>query len=442
VNAFPDGFLWGVATSAFQIEGSLDADGRGRSIWDDFPSEAGETGAVACDHYRRWRDDVELLASLGVNAYRFSIAWPRILPDGFGRVEQRGLDHYSRLVDALLERGIEPVVTLYHWDLPASLDWRERDTALRFAEYVTTCYEALGDRVRWWLTINEPWIVGLLGFLLGLHAPGVEGDVRGEVTVFHHLLLAHGLAVQAYDGGGRIGLAPNLFPHYPASGDPADAEAAHGSDGYTNRWFLDAIYEGSYPDDMRTRYEQVAGELDFVRDGDLAAIAAPTDYLGVNYYAPRVIQAAPGDTPWPWRVVVPENVRTTGGFTDGVARTDAGTPIVPHGLTDLLVRIKDDYRAPPVMITENGAVFPEPVHDERRVQFIHDHVAALRDAIDAGVPVVGYCHWSFMDNFEWKLGYAQRFGLVHVDYDTLERTVKDSGRYYERVARANAVVAP
>jgi beta-glucosidase len=442
VNSFPDGFLWGVATSAFQIEGSLDADGRGRSIWDDFPSEAGETGAVACDHYRRWRDDVELLASLGVNAYRFSIAWPRILPDGFGRVEQRGLDHYSRLVDALLERGIEPVVTLYHWDLPASLDWRERDTALLFAEYVTTCYTALGDRVQWWLTINEPWIVGLLGFLLGLHAPGVEGDVRSEVTVFHHLLLAHGLAVQAYDGSGRIGLAPNLFPHYPASDDPADAEATHGSDGYTNRWFLDAIYKGSYPDDMRRRYEQLAGELDFVRDGDLAAIAAPTGYLGVNYYAPRVIQAAPGNTPWPWRVVVPENVRTTGGFTDGVARTDAGTPIVPHGLTDLLVRVKNDYGAPHVLITENGAVFPEPVHDERRVQFIHDHVAALRDAIDAGVPVVGYCHWSFMDNFEWKLGYAQRFGLVHVDYDTLERTVKDSGRYYGRVARANALVAP
>jgi beta-glucosidase len=244
VSAFPDGFLWGVATSAFQIEGSLDADGRGTSIWDDFPSEAGETGAVACDHYRRWRDDVDLLASLGVNAYRFSLAWPRIVPDGSGRIERRGLDHYSKLVDALLERGIEPVVTLYHWDLPAPLDWRDRDTAARLAEYATTCYEALGDRVRWWLTINEPWIVGLLGFLLGLHAPGVEGDVRAEVTVFHHLLLAHGLAVQAYDGDGNIGLAPNLFPHYAASDDPADAEAVRGSDGYTNRWFLDAIYEG------------------------------------------------------------------------------------------------------------------------------------------------------------------------------------------------------
>jgi beta-glucosidase len=442
VSAFPKDFLWGVATSAFQIEGSLDVDGRGPSIWDDFPSDAGETGAVACDHYRRWRDDVDLIASLGVNAYRFSIAWPRLMPDGFGSIEQRGFDHYSRLIDALLERGIEPVVTLYHWDLPAALDWRDRDTVLRFVEFATRCYEAYGDRVRWWLTINEPWIVGLLGFLLGLHAPGIEGDLRGEVTVFHHLLLAHGLAVQEYGGDGSIGLAPNLFPHYPASDDAADVEAVHGSDGYTNRWFLDAIYKGEYPEDMRARYERHVGELDFVQDGDLEIISTPTDFLGVNYYAPRVMQAAPGDTPWPWRVVVPEHVRTTAGFTDGVARTEAGTPIVPHGLTDLLVRIKEDYGAPPLMVTENGAVFPEPLHDERRVAFIHDHVAALKDAIDAGVPVVGYCHWSLMDNFEWKLGYAQRFGLVHVDYETLERTVKDSGRYYGRIARANELVRP
>jgi beta-glucosidase len=442
VSGFPERFLWGVATSAFQIEGALDADGRGPSIWDDFPSDAGETGAVACDHYRRWRDDVELIASLGVNAYRFSIAWPRLLPDGSGRVEQRGVDHYSRLIDALLERGIEPVVTLYHWDLPATLDWRDRDTAQRFAEYAQLCFDAYGDRVHWWLTINEPWIVGLLGFLLGLHAPGIKDDVLAEVTVFHHLLLAHGLATTAYPGPGKIGLAPNLCPHYPASDAAADLEVTWASDGYVNRWFLDPIYKGSYPDDQRERYEQLVGPLRFIHDGDLETIAAPTDYLGVNYYAPRVMQAAPGDDPWPWRVIVPENVRTTAGFTDGVARTEAGTPIVPRGLTDLLVRLRDDYGAPPVVITENGAVFPEPVHDERRVAFIHDHVAALGDAINQGVPVLGYCHWSLLDNFEWKLGYAQRFGLGHVDYETLERTVKDSGRYYRRLVRANAVVEP
>ena len=447
MRRFPDGFLWGVSTSAFQIEGSLDADGRGPSIWDDFPGESGDTGDRACDHYRRWREDVDLLTELNVNAYRFSLAWPRLFPDGRRR-EQRGFDHYDRLLDALLERGIKPVVTLYHWDLPLALEqeggWRSRDTAARFAEFATDCYLAFGDRVKWWLTINEPWIVGLLGYLHGLHAPGHRDDVLGEVTVFHHLLLAHGLATQAYRAAGhegRIGLAPNLSPHYPASDDPADVEVTHASDGYVNRWFLDAICRGAYPADMQARYEELLGPLDFIRTGDLETISAPTDYLGVNYYAPRVMEAVPGDTPWPWRVIVPEGVQTTGGFTDGVARTEAGTPIVPAALTDLLVRIQADYGVP-VLITENGAVFAEPQHDARRIAFVHDHLAAVADAIDRGAQVLGYCHWSFLDNFEWALGYAQRFGLVHVDYETQVRTIKDSGRYYARIAAANALVPP
>jgi len=439
--------MWGVSTSAFQIEGALDADGRGPSIWDDFFGESGDTGAVAVDHYRRWPQDVQLLAQLNVNAYRFSLAWPRLFPDGRRR-EQRGFDHYDRLIDALLERGIEPVVTLYHWDLPQALEddggWRDRDTAARFADFATDCYSAFGDRVKWWLTVNEPWIVGLLGYLHGLHAPGYRDDVFGEVTVFHHLLLAHGLAVAAYRaiGDGRIGAAPNLAPHYPASDDPADVAASHASDGYVNRWFLDALFRGTYPDDMRERYEAIVGPLDFVRDGDLATISEPTDYLGVNYYAPRVIQAVPGDTPWPWRVVVPEGIRTTGGFTGGVAHTEAGTPVVPAAFTDLLVRIRDDYGEIPILITENGAVFSEPVHDARRIEFVHDHLEAVHDAIEQGVPVLGYCHWSFLDNFEWALGYAQRFGLVHVEYETLARTIKDSGRWYARVAAANALPGP
>jgi beta-glucosidase len=452
VTRFPEGFKWGVSTSAYQIEGAATADGRGRSIWDTFSHtpgkiDGGGTGDVACGSYDRWREDVDLIASLNANAYRFSIAWPRLFPTGAGAREQRGFDHYDRLVDALLERGIEPVVTLYHWDLPQALEdeggWRNRDTVERFAEYAGACFDAYGDRVNWWLTINEPWIVGLLGYLHGLHAPGYTDDVLGEVTVFHHLLLAHGRAVQEFRASGHegnIGLAPNLAPHYPAT--PADADASCASDGYVNRWFLDAVFRGTYPDDMRARYEALLGELDFIHAGDLETIAAPTDYLGVNYYAPRVIEAVPGDMPWPWRVIVPEGLRTTGGFTDGVARTDAGTPIVPSALTDLLVRIRDDYGDVPIMITENGAVFPEPIHDERRIAFVHDHLAAVRDAIETGVPVIGYCHWSFMDNFEWKLGYGQRFGLVHVDYDTLERTVKDSGRYYARVAAANALLPP
>ena len=451
MKRFPEGFLWGVATSAYQIEGSVDVDGRGPSIWDTYSHmpgkiDGGGTGDVACDHYRRWREDVDLIASLDVNAYRFSIAWPRIFPTGAGPVEQRGLDHYSRLIDALLERGVEPVVTLYHWDLPQALEdeggWRNRDTVERFAEYAATCFETYGDRVQWWLTINEPWIVGLLGYLHGLHAPGYKDDVLGEVTVFHHLLLAHGRAVQELrklGGGGRIGLAPNLSPHYPASDDPEDIAVSHASDGYVNRWFLDPVFKGSYPDDMRARYEELLGPLDFIGDGDLETIAQPTDYLGVNYYSSRVMQAVPGDRPWPWVVIVPDDAETTGGFTDGVARTEAGTPIVPSALTDLLVRIRDDYGPVPIMITENGAVFPEPLHDERRVRFLDDHVAALHDAIEQGVPVIGYCHWSLLDNFEWKLGYAQRFGLVHIDYDTLERTVKDSGRAYAEIARRNGL---
>ena len=440
MKRFPDGFLWGVSTSAFQIEGSLDADGRGPSIWDNFSGESGDTGERACDHYRRWREDVDLLSELNVNAYRFSLAWPRLFPDGRRR-ERRGFDHYDRLLDALLERGIEPVVTLYHWDLPLALEeeggWRSRDTAARFADYAAAAFDAYGDRVRFWLTINEPWIVGLLGYLHGLHAPGIRDDVLGEVTVFHHLLLAHGLAVQAFrPRAGRIGLAPNLAPHYPAT--PADQEVARASDGYVNRWFLDAIYRGAYPEDMRARYEQLLGPLDFVRDGDLETIAAPTDYLGVNYYAPRVMEAVPGDAPWPWRVIVPEGVQTTGGFTDGVARTEAGTPIVPAALTDLLVRVHEDYGVP-VLITENGAVFGDPVHDERRIRFIHDHLAAVHDAIEQGADVLGYCHWSFLDNFEWALGYGQRFGLVHVDFGTQRRTIKDSGREYARLAASNAL---
>jgi beta-glucosidase len=451
VKKFPDGFLWGTATSAYQIEGAVHEDGRGRSIWDTFSHtpgtiEGGGTGDVACDHYHRVAEDLDLIRALGLTAYRFSLAWPRLYPRGTGAREPRGFDHYSRLIDGLLERGVTPIVTLYHWDLPQALEdrggWRARDTAERFAEYAAACFEAYGDRVTYWLTINEPWIVGLLGYLLGLHAPGYRDDLRGEVTVFHHLLLAHGRAVEEFrrsGRGGRIGLAPNLMPHYPASDKQADLEAARASDGYVNRWFLDAIFRGAYPDGQLTRYEERVGPLTFVRDGDLVTIARPTDFLGVNYYAPRWIEALPGDAPWPWRVIVPDRVDATGGFTAGVPQTEAGTPIAPHGLTDLLVRIRDDYGDIPIMITENGAAFGEPFHDERRVRFLRDHAAAVHDAIERGVPVIGYCHWSLLDNFEWALGYGQRFGLVHVDYQTLERTIRDSGRAYARIAAANGL---
>jgi beta-glucosidase len=454
---FPDGFIWGVSTSAYQVEGAVDEDGRGRSIWDTFSHtpgkiDGGGTGDVACDQYHRWREDIDLIADLGVNAYRFSIAWPRLFPSGKGRLEPRGLAHYDRLIDALLERGIEPVVTLYHWDLPQALEdqggWTVRETVERFAEYARACFDAYGDRVNWWLTINEPWIVGLLGYLHGLHAPGFKGDVRGEVTCFHHLLLAHGRGVQELRASGKdgnVGIALSLAPHYPLTPDPTDIDAARASDGYVNRWFLDPVLEGTYPDDMRARYEGLLGPLDFIRDGDLETIATPSDYLGVNYYARRVMRAVPDLEPYPWEVVVLGDTDVTGGGTAGVPMTEAGTEITPEAFSDLLVRLRDDYDVP-IMITENGAVFADApsadghVHDDRRVQYIRDHLEAVHNAIERGVTIIGFCYWSLLDNFEWALGYRQRFGIVYVDYETQTRTVKDSGRYYAEVVRTNGVV--
>jgi beta-glucosidase len=422
---FPDGFRWGVATSALQVEGSLEADGRGASIWDDFAGERGERVGDACDHYRRWRDDVELIAGLGVNAYRFSLAWPRLFPDGRRR-EQRGFDHYDRLLDALLERGIEPLVTLYHWDLPAALDWRDPATVERFAGYAGACFDAFGDRVRRWVTINEPWIVGVLGYQLGLHAPGVR-DLRASVEVMHRLLLAHGRAAQVLAGRAECGVAFCLFPHYPETA--ADEEVARLSDGYVNRWFLDPVLKGSYPDDMRALYEERVGPLEFVRDGDLETIAAAPDFVGVNFYTRRVVRTAPGREPFPCEVVTRGDRPMTGGNWE----------IVPDAFTDPLLRLRDDYPGVPLLITENGGIFPEPLHDRARIDFLRAHLTALQRAIEQGAPVEGYYHWSLLDNFEWALGYEPRFGLVHVDYETQERTVKDSGRWYAGVAARNGL---
>ena len=425
MKAFPDGFRWGVATSALQVEGSLKADGRGPSIWDDFAGESGDLVGEATDHYRRWREDLDLIASLGANAYRFSLAWPRLFPDGRRR-EQRGFDHYDRLLDALLERGIEPLVTLYHWDLPRALDWRDRATAERFAEYAAAAFAAYGGRVPRWVTINEPWIIGLLGYQLGLHAPGVS-DLRASVEAMHNVLLAHGLAARELGARGEIGVAYSLFPHYPKA--PGDEAAARLSDGYVNRWFLDPVLRGSYPDDMRAVYEERTGELDFVRDGDLETISSRSDFIGVNYYTRRVIRSMPGREPFPWEVVTLGDRPMTGGDWE----------IVPDAFTDLLLRLRDDYPEQYLLITENGGIFPEPLHDAARIEYLHGHLAAVHDAIEQGADVRGYYHWSLMDNFEWALGYEPRFGLVYVDYETKERTVKDSGRWYASVAERNGL---
>lgn len=454
---FPADFRWGTATSSFQVEGSLHADGRGESIWDRFCAvpgavENGDTGEVACDQYRLFEEDIALMASMNLGAHRFSLAWPRIVPDGHGKAEQRGLDHYDRLLDALLERGITPLVTLYHWDLPQPLQdrggWRDRDTAARFADYAALCYDAFGDRVRDWVTVNEPWIAGVLGHQLGLHAPG-EKDLAGSVRAMHHLLLGHGLAAGALRAAGRAdaraGVAYSLFPHTPASASEADRAAAHASDGYVNRWFLDPVHGRGYPEDMRVHWERAAGPLDFIRAGDLGTIGAGSDFIGVNYYTRRIVSAVgvgdgdgagAGGRPWPWRV---ESGR------DGVPRTDLGWEIVPEDLTALLLRLHRDHPGVPLLVTENGGVFGDgpgadgAVHDARRTAFLHAHLAAVHRAIEGGAPVEGYYHWSFIDNFEWAMGYRPRFGLVHLDRGTQRRTVKDSGHWYARAAAAGSV---
>ncbi|MPV36639.1 GH1 family beta-glucosidase [Georgenia subflava] len=442
--SIPPGFLWGAATSAFQIEGAQDVDGRGESVWDVFARrpgavEGGADGSRACESYRRWADDVDLLAELGLNAYRFSVSWARILPDGAGPVEQRGLDHYERLVDALLARGVTPVLTLNHWDMPQALmadgGWTGRGSVDAFAGLADAVAARLGDRVPWWITQNEPWIVSLLGYQLGLHAPGVA-DLRAAVTAGHHLLLGHGAAADVIrgHGAGRVGAALSLFPCDPATDSAADVEAAHGSDGYVNRWYLEPLLGQGYPADMRQHWERAVGPLDFVRDGDEAAIAGRSDFLGVNYYTRRVMAAAatgPG-RPFPWQVVPPSG---------DVERTDAGWEVSPAAFRDLLLRLGRDHPGTAILVTENGGVFGETpthdglVHDTRRIAFLREHVQAMAEAIAAGVDVRGYFHWSLLDNFEWAMGYRPRFGLVHVDYATGRRTVKDSGRFYGELAR-------
>lgn len=448
-RAFPPGFLFGASTSAYQVEGAAAEDGRGRSIWDSFCQEPGRiagggSGQTACDHYHRVDEDQQLAAGLGLNAYRFSIAWPRIFPEGHGPPNPGGLSHYDREIDGLAARGITPVVTLYHWDLPQALQdqggWVSRSVAERFGEFAATCFEAFGDRAQWWVSICEPWIVSVLGYELGVHAPG-HTDVAESVRAAHHLLLGHGRAAAALSASGRkgsIGVAHSLFPHEPASERPEDIEASWASDGYVNRWYLEPLQKGRYPQDMYQRYEAVVGPLDFVRPGDLEAIGARSDFIGVNYYTRRRVQAAPEKHPWPWAVLPAQ---------EGGEVTDAGWEIVPRSFTDLLVRLQRDYDAP-LLVTENGAVFndgPGPdgrVHDSRRARFIYDHLCALLDAVDQGAHVLGYCHWALIDNFEWALGYEPRFGLTYVDYATQARTVKDSGFYYGSVAATGLLGPP
>ncbi|GAA4969297.1 GH1 family beta-glucosidase [Actinoplanes utahensis] len=437
----PAGFLWGAATAAYQIEGAAGEDGRGESIWDVFCRRPGavadgSSGAVACDSYHRWRDDVDLLAGLGVDAYRFSVAWPRIVPDGGGPVNRAGLDYYDRLVDALCERGIRPFVTLYHWDLPQALEdrggWRVRDTAERFAAYAAVVAGTLGDRVEDWITLNEPYCSSIVGYAEGRHAPGrTEG--HGALAAAHHLLVGHGLATAAIRGAveqARVGITLNLSPAVAASGSPADRAAAHRQNLMLNLQFTDPVLAGRYPAGFEDLYAGVS-DLSFRRDGDLALISAPLDFLGVNYYYRVHVADAPYRSSDPAsRSAYDIGVRQLPAPA-GVRATDLGWPVEPEGMYDTLVGLADRYPGlPPIYVTENGCaeLREEPAPDPERIAFVADHLDAVARAAadDDRLDLRGYFYWSLIDNFEWARGYGPRFGLAHVDYRTGTRTPKAS----------------
>jgi beta-glucosidase len=442
---FPEGFVWGTATASYQIEGAAREDGRGPSIWDTFSHtpgkvHAGHTGDVACDHYHRYVEDVALMGDLGLAAYRFSVAWPRVRPDGTGPVNTRGLDFYDRLTDELLGKGIDPVVTLYHWDLPQTLEdrggWTVRETAEAFAEYAQVVYGRLGDRVGTWTTLNEPWCSAYLGYGNGIHAPG-RRDPAGSLAAAHHLNLAHGLAPRALRSAGARTISITLNPCEVSPLDPAnpaDIEAARIIDGVANRIFFDPILRGQYPADVLEHISRIT-DLSFISDGDEAIINAPIDVLGINFYTPSYVSAKPGH---PGALDYPGSEGIAFRKPVGPV-TDMGWQIEPASLTRLLTRIHRDYPGTPLMITENGAAYPEGVHDPLRIEYVDAHLRACHDALAAGVDLRGYFAWSLMDNFEWAEGYAKRFGMVHVDYTTQQRVLKDSAKWYREVIRRNGL---
>ncbi|TFD31537.1 GH1 family beta-glucosidase [Cryobacterium cryoconiti] len=464
-RSFPPAFLFGAATAAYQIEGAAHEDGRTDSIWDAFSRVPGavlgaDNGDVACDHYHRYQDDVAMMKDLGLQTYRFSTSWSRVQPDG-GPVNPKGIDFYSRLVDELLGAGIKPWLTLYHWDLPQALEekggWVNRDTASLFRDYALNVHDALGDRVDVWTTLNEPWCSSFLSYTGGVHAPGRQSP-RDGLAAAHHLLLGHGLTIEALrdrDPKLELGITLNLTVAKPV--DPAragDVDAARRIDGQFNRVFLDPIFRGAYPEDL---LEDVAefGLTDFIQDGDLAQISQPIDTLGVNYYHGELVSDRPAEHPLLAQAPTSRPTRSAFPAADGVFTHPQGLPLTamewevqPDGLRELLVRVNTEYAAPAgtsLYVTENGAAFDDvvaadgSVPDARRTEFLTDHLGAVLDAIDEGVEVRGYFYWSLMDNYEWAWGYDKRFGIVRVDYATQERTVKDSGRAYADIIRNRAL---
>jgi len=450
---FPKGFAWGAATSAYQIEGAWNEDGKGESIWDRFTHtpgniQDGSNGDVACDHYHLWREDIALMKELGLKAYRFSLSWPRILPSGRGNVNEAGLDFYSRLVDGLLEVGIEPFITLYHWDLPQSLQdeggWAERSTAEAFVEYADVVSRKLGDRVKHWITHNEPWATTVMGYQMGGHAPGLK-DYPTALKVSHHLLLSHGWAVPVLrrnSPGAEVGITLVLFPLVPGLSNTAVPPVFRKFDGFFNRWFLDPLYGRHYPADIVAEHIEAghlpADGMTFVKPGDLEAITARTDFLGVNYYSPVILRSEvpPESESEPLMLLYhgPE-----------YEYTDIGLMVYPDGLRHLLSRLYFEYQPGKIYITENGASYSDGpdeggrVRDQRRLSYLRDHLVAAHRAIECGVPLAGYFVWSLMDNFEWSFGCAQRFGVVWVDYETQRRIFKDSALWYKQVVAANGL---
>jgi beta-glucosidase len=437
---FPDGFVWGAATAAYQIEGAWNEDGRGESIWDRFshtPGKVfnGDNGDVACDPYHRWRDDISMMRDLGLQAYRLSISWPRILPEVVGAVNPAGLDFYDRLIDALLEAGIQPYVTLYHWDLPQTLQdrggWANRETVAAFAGYADVVARRLGDRVQHWITHNEPACTSFVGHWFGEHAPGIRNGPA--LPVAHHVLLSHGeavLALRAASSAAQVGITLNFVPAYPASDSEADHGAANRFNGMNNRWFLDPLFGRGYPADIVAAFGPL---MPRIQPGDLERISVPTDFLGINFYNRLVVRHDPSIPIVQAAFEHPEGEYTAMDWE-----------VYPDALRELLIYVQREYAPARIFITENGAAYADTptgngIHDDGRVRYLAGHLAACRAAIDAGATLAGYFVWSLMDNFEWSFGYGKRFGIVYVDYPTQQRTPKQSAHFFRDVIARNGL---
>lgn len=432
---FPENFMFGTATCSYQIEGGVQEDGRGESIWDVFshtPGKTlnGDTGDIACDHYHRWQEDIDIMKSLGYPYYRFSLGWPRILPDGRGRINQSGLDFYSRLVDGLLEAGIVPMATLYHWDLPTAIEnaWLNREVVDAFAEYTGVISRHLGDRVKYWFTINEPWCASHLSYTIGEHAPGMTDRSKG-ILAAHHLLMAHGVATKELRIGvpdSQVGIVLNMSPVHNDPVAPVSEDTVRQMDGENIRWFADPVYGRGYPKDMLEDYVRMgvlnSTEPEFIHSGDMELIAQETDLLGINYYT-RTITSA-------------NDTESKHNPLEHAQQTEMGWEVYPQGLYELLERMDREYHPKQLMVTENGASYSDgpdengKVHDQKRIEYLQSHLQVVWDAIQAGIPVTAYLQWSLMDNFEWARGYSQRFGIVYVDFKTQHRYIKDSARWY------------